>query len=135
MYSTFQQQPASLSPSYDNSNYSLVNSEHKEPKRVEKHDLGPGNVQKELGYLTSYRFRQKDVQKIPICEPISPDSIMLNSGHAVKHNQNQDDYPDFNIPPKVVPMVPIEKVVEKKFYLGTKKGKVHVITNTVVDMQ
>ena len=32
-------------------------------------------------------------------------------------------------------MVPIEKIKEKKFYLGTKKGKVHVITNTVVDMQ
>ena len=60
---------------------------------------------------------------------------MLNSGHEVKHSKDQEDFPQFNIPAKVVPMVPIEKIKEKKFYLGTKKGKVHVITNTVVDMQ
>ena len=72
---------------------------------------------------------------MPICEPICPDSIMLNSGHAVKHNKDQDDYPTFNIPPIVHPMVPKEKIVEKKYYLGHKKGKVHVVTNTVVALQ
>ena len=60
---------------------------------------------------------------------------MLNSGHAVKHNMGQVDYPSFNIPPTVHAMVPKEKIVEKKYYLPKKTGKVHVITNTVVSMQ
>ena len=49
-----------------------------------------------------------------VCQ-FTPGGLNLDSGHAVPHKKTQEDYDDLNSPPKYLPMIPREKVVEKKY--------------------
>lgn len=68
----------------------------------------------EFKFTKSFKYRQQDTQKVPICELISG-SYNLNSGHQVPHSEGQENYLQFDKPPECLPMIPKEKIVEKKF--------------------
>ena len=68
----------------------------------------------EFKFTKSFKYRQQDTQKVPICELIAG-SYNLNSGHQVPHSEGQENYLQFDKPPECLPMIPKEKIVEKKF--------------------
>ena len=67
----------------------------------------------------SYAFRQRDVQKKPVCR-LTKAGLMLDSGHSVPHSNEQAMFDHLNLPPELLPMIPREKIKTKKVVIRGK---------------